>query len=175
MNNVPKYYWDACIWIELITQSDQDKYTRCKYVLELAEAGKIEIWTSALTLAEVYKTKCEGKNASIPETGDKGFEDVIESEFIKIVSVNVDVGIVARRLLRKYPGLRKPQDAIHVATCVLNNIDEMHTFDDTDLSKFDGQMLRIDHAELRICPPPEPPQADDQQTELFHGDEEGSD
>ena len=64
---------------------------------------------------------------------DKYFEDLIEQEFIQKVSVDVDVGKVARRLLRRFPAIGKPQDAIHVATCLLNNLDQLHTFDRDDL------------------------------------------
>ena len=50
-------YWDSCAWIGLINQ-EPDKVTACRYIMEEAEKGNIVIWTSALTIAEVYKTKC---------------------------------------------------------------------------------------------------------------------
>lgn len=172
MADIPKYYWDACIWIELINQGDQERVSCCEYVIELAEAGKVEIWTSAFTLAEVYKKRCPEENRGIQESKDRDFENYIEKEFIKKVSVDVDVGTVARRLLREYPGLGKPQDAIHVASCLLYNIDELHTFDDDDLTQFDGKLSRWDKLKLRICPPPKRPE--DPQAEMFdEGDDPG--
>lgn len=173
MASVPKYYWDACIWIELITQANPDRVKCCRYVVDLAEKGEVEIWTSAFTLAEVWKRKCEGIDVSIQQTKDRNFEDFIEKEFITKVNVDVDVGNLARRLLRPYPGLGKPQDAIHVATCLLNNVDELHTFDDSDLVDFNGTIPRIDRKKLRICYPPEPPQGP--QGELEIDDEEKED
>ena len=145
------------MWIELITQADQERVRCCEYVLELARTGQAEIWTSTFTLAEVFKRKCDNENVSLPEHKDSNFEDFIEQPYIKKVAVDVNVGTVARRLLRKHPSLRKPQDAIHVASCLLNNVDELHTFDETDLIKFHGMLPRADNIKLTIARPPEPP------------------
>ncbi len=155
---MPKYYWDACLWIELITQADADRVERCRHVIDLAKHGKVELWTSAFTLAEVWKKKCDGESAGIQEEKDREFEDFIEAEFIKKIEVNVDVGNLARRLLRRHSGLGKPQDAIHVASCLLENLDELHTFDGSDLLKFDGVLPRRDRIKLNICAPPLPPE-----------------
>ncbi|MBK8441165.1 MAG: PIN domain-containing protein [Rhodobacter sp.] len=108
----------------------------------MAQRGECEIWTSAFTLAEVYKRKCDGVVVGLEEAYDEKFEDLIESEFVKKVSVDMDVGTVARRLLRKYPRIGKPQDAVHVASCLLENVDEFHTFDRDDLLALDGQRRR---------------------------------
>jgi predicted nucleic acid-binding protein len=158
LGSVPKYYWDACAWIDLITQADPDRFDRCLYVTEEAEAGRCEIWTSAFTLAEVYKKKCSDGIGGLPQDKDKNFENYVEQEFVTKVQVDVDVGLLARRLLRQYPTIKKPQDAIHVATCLLNNLDELHTFDGSDLLTLDGQIPRRDRQNLRICIPPKRPE-----------------
>lgn len=158
MADVPKYYWDACIWIELITQADAGRVERCRCVVELARKGEAEIWTSAFTLAEVWKKKCNEAAVGIQKEQDRAFEDFIESEFVKKIEVNVDVGNLARRLLRRHTGLGKPQDAIHVASCLLENLDELHTFDGSDLLNFDGILPRRDKVRLKICAPPLPPE-----------------
>lgn len=164
---MPKYYWDACIWIELITQADADRVVRCRHVIDHARRGEAELWTSAFTLAEVWKKKCDTAAVGIQEGQDRAFEDYIESEFIKKINVDVDVGNLARRLLRLHPGLGKPQDAVHVASCLLANLDELHTFDGSDLLKFDGLLPRRDKVRLRICPPPLPPEP-----EMFPDDDD---
>ena len=66
------------------------------------------------------------------------------------------MGTLARRLLRKHPGLGKPQDAIHVASCLVANLDELHTFDGSDLLKFNDKLQRSDNIKLKICKPPFP-------------------
>ena len=168
----PKYYWDACIWITLIAHRHSSRGKACESVLQQAKAGKCEIWTSSFCLAEVFKRKCDGESVGLAEERDAYFEDLIEQEFIHKISVDVDVGKVARRLLRKFPQIGKPQDAIHVASCLLSNVDALHTFDRDDLLKLDGKLDRQDQKKLAICEPPEPSQ--EPQTEMF-SDGEGKD
>lgn len=169
-SELPKYYWDACIWITLIVDRQSPRGQACEYVFEQAREGACELWTSSFCLAEVFKRKCDGEPTGIAEERDTYFEDLIEQEFINKVSVDVDVGKVARRLLRKFPKIGKPQDAIHVATCLLNNLDQLHTFDRDDLLEFDGQLDRLDRQKLTICEPPQPPASP--QTEMKYDDED---
>ena len=95
-----KVYWDACIWIELINSTNLDWVARCSHVLELAENNKVELWTSALTLAEVYKKKCHGEKTGIVENEDEKFENLIQAVFVRKINVDIEVGTLARRLLR---------------------------------------------------------------------------
>ncbi len=129
-------------------------------MIELARNGEVELWTSAFTLAEVWKKKCDNEADGVQEEQDRAFEDFIEAEFFKKVNVDVDVGNLARRLLRRHPSIGKPQDAIHVATCLISDSDELHTFDERDLIKFDGSLPRRDKIKLKICKPPAPPEPD---------------
>ena len=161
----PKYYWDACIWITLIQERHSERGKCCEYLLELARKGKCEIWTSSFCLAEVYKRKCGPEKVAIDEDRDKHFEDLIEQEFVKKVSVDVDVGKVARRVLRRFPQIGKPQDGVHVASCLLENIDELHTYDHEDLLELNEKIERLDKKKLKICSPPPPP-PEDQEDQL---------
>lgn len=165
MARLPKYYWDACVWIDLITQSDEDRFSRCDYVLSEVKENKAELWTSAFTLAEVYKRKCDDEFTSMPEDQEDEFLSLFDSGLVKIVLVDIQVAKVSRRLSRRYSGLRKPQDAIHVASCIIGNIDELHTFDVKDLIKLDGQITLENGNLLKISKPSLPPS--DPQMELF--------
>jgi hypothetical protein len=73
------------------------------------------------------------------------------------VQVDFDVGTLARRLLRTHPGIVKPQDGVHLATALLNNVDEMHTYDRENLIGLSGLIERRDGARLRIGHPPNRP------------------
>ena len=64
MANVLRVYWDACAWIAYIAQeksvdigegNSENRYAMCAEVLRMAQNNKIEIVTSAFTLAEVCK------------------------------------------------------------------------------------------------------------------------
>ncbi len=66
-SETPKYYWDACIWITLISDRHSDRGKACEHVLEQAKAGKRQLWTSSLCLAEVFKRKCGPESVGIAE------------------------------------------------------------------------------------------------------------
>lgn len=156
MAKKPKYYWDACCWIGLIRQ-EPDKIDSLRYVIESAQRGDVEIWTSTFTLAEVFKRRCGNVVVDLPPDNDTAFEDYLEQDFVQRVQVDVDIGTAARRMLRRFPGLRKPQDAVHVATAALSGVDELHTFDAADMLPLDGQVPMPDGRRLKICRPPTPP------------------
>jgi predicted nucleic acid-binding protein len=152
----PRYYWDACAWISLI-QQDANRFDSLSYVVEEAKNGKVEIWTSNFTLAEVYKRPCDGNMTGLTVAEDVPFEDFILQDFVTRVQVDFDVGTLARRLLRTHPGIVKPQDGIHLATALLNNIDELHTYDRENLIGLTSMIERRDGVKLRIGPPPSRP------------------
>lgn len=126
-------------------------------IQSLNVSGKLGEAHSAFTLAEVFKKSCEGKGVALPESKDLDFENFIEQEFLTLVQVNFDIGVLARRLLRSHPKLKKPSDAIHLATAALSNVDELHTTDGENLIVLDGHVKRQDGVSLTICMPPEEP------------------
>jgi hypothetical protein len=79
-------------------------------------------------------------------------------DFLMLVQIDYDVGILARRLLRAHPILKKPLDGLHLASASLNNIDEFHTFDGENLLPLSGVIKRADGGSLVICEPPESPE-----------------
>lgn len=151
-----KCYWDACTWIAFINQEDNGRSVSCNHVLSLAESGSISLYTSAFTLAEVYKRKCDDAVKSMAEDNDESFEQFLLAR-ANIVQVTFEVGVIARRLLRRYPKIGKPQDAVHVASCVVHDICELHTFDHRDLIALDGMLECKNSGKLTICEPPSPP------------------
>jgi predicted nucleic acid-binding protein len=124
-------------------------------VLDEAAAGRIQVWTSALSLAEVFKVKCGGETATLPADKDPVFGDFLSKEYIVRVSVTVEIATFARTLLRQC--IKKPNDAIHVATAALLNLDELHTYDEKDILPLNGMIKRADGELLKIMRPPEPP------------------
>ena len=169
-----KVYWDACVWISLI-MGETSRIHNCVFIIDEAKKGRIEIWTSSLTHAEAFKMKCGQDQKGIQADKDKAFEDYLEQEFVVEVAVDHDIGVLARTLLRKHcPPLKKPNDAIHLATAILHNVDELHTSDRDDLLNLDGHIQRKDGKTLKICNVPNPPpvsQQHDLLTELTQTDE----
>ncbi|MCY4315518.1 MAG: hypothetical protein OXC66_05310 [Roseovarius sp.] len=146
--------------LDRINWFDKGCVERCCDVIELVRNGEAELRTSAFTLAGVWEKKCDTEAVGIQEEQDRAFENLIEAEFVKKINVDVDVCSLARRLLRRHPSIGKPQDAIHVASCLPGNLDELHTFAEKHLIKFDGQLPRRDKIKLKICKPPAPLEPD---------------
>jgi predicted nucleic acid-binding protein len=147
--------WDACAWISLIQKEKirdasgtviEDRYGLCRVVVELAEKGKIEIVTSGLSLAEVCKSPAV-KGGPADQIGP-----YFENDWILVVPLDTLVGTTARALmLAGHAGL-KPPDAVHLATAIIANADELHTFD-RGLLNLDEQVARLDGNMLKICKP----------------------
>ena len=146
--------WDACTWIALIQKEKilddkgkviEDRYALARSVIDLGTQGKIEIVASGLCLAEV------SKNPSDAKTKDDLVGPFFQQDYILIVPVDMQVGTIARGLMRGGHGLRPP-DAVHLATAMVANVDELHTFDDR-LLKLDERLVRLDGTALKICKP----------------------
>lgn len=143
-----RIYWDSCVWIRLI--NGESGHELCQSVIDRARGGEIQIWTSALTLAEVYKVKC----GAIGEQRDQAFEDYISQDFVNLVQIDYEIAMRARRLCRTHAGLKKANDGIHLATAVIHNMDELHTTDKDDLLHLNGAVHCDNGNLLSIIEPP---------------------
>ncbi len=114
--------------------------------------------TSFFTLAEVYKARCEGKAKPLADAEEDKVAAFLRSEHIMGAPLDRRTGELARKLMREHPECGKPTDAVHLATAILMNVDELHTFDASDLLKLSGKVARRDGEMLTICAPyvPEP-------------------
>jgi predicted nucleic acid-binding protein len=144
--------WDACAWIAYIQKEKidvsgvlEDRHSLCRSVLRLAERRRYEIAVSGFCLVEVCK------NHEVKFADDDKIAAFFENDYILLVPVDKVVGTKARTLMQKTPGL-KPPDAVHLATALLTNSDEMHTFDGKLLG-LTGKLPRADGTALRICKP----------------------
>jgi predicted nucleic acid-binding protein len=148
-----RVYWDSCVWLGLLNE-EPEKVDSAKWVIERAERGEVEIWTSTITLAEVYKVR---HGAADPEA-DKKLDDFLSQPYIVHVQVDQDVAMEARRLLRaNLPALKKPNDAIHLASAVWHDIETFHTFDRDDLLPLNGLVKCQNGKSITVCKPPERP------------------
>ena len=145
-----KVYWDACAWLGLLN-GETDKAHELEVVWEKAKHGEIEIWTSAFCIAEVYKVKCQdGKTGLLPDADEK-INDLFNQDFVYIAQVDLEIARLAKNLLRTQPKLGKPSDGIHLATAIYWNVDQLHTWDASDLLGI--VCNRADGVPLEICKP----------------------
>jgi predicted nucleic acid-binding protein len=146
--------WDACAWIALINKEKiqnpdgtiEDRYALCRSILNLAERADIEVAISGLCLVEVCKA------GDVKAQGADKIAAYFQHDYILLVPVDSVVGSRARALMFEgHPGL-KPPDATHVATALISNADELHTFDDK-LLNLDELLTKADGTVLKICKP----------------------
>lgn len=150
--------WDACTWIATIIQEKtplkgggvENRAILCNHVIDLATRKQVEIARSGLSLAEVCR------DDQVKREGGDVLADFFRNEYILIVPVDRYVGTLARELMQVgHPGLRPP-DAVHLATAVIADAAEFHTFDSA-LLKLDGKILKPTGGTLKIRKPPPPP------------------
>jgi predicted nucleic acid-binding protein len=124
-----------------------------RLIWDAGKRGDYQIWTSAFCYAEVFKAKCEEGDVKLKEESDALIDSMFEQPHVKRVQVDVVIGRSARKLLREFPELRKPQDAIHLATALHYNLDSLHTYDCSNLLGLNGRVKRRDGELLQICIP----------------------
>lgn len=130
--------------------STENRAKPCNHVIDLASKKKVEIATSGLSLAEVCK------HEFIRTQDGDTLSDFFRNEYILIVPVDRHVGTLARQYMQAgHAGLRPP-DAIHLATAIVADVSEFHTFDDK-LLKLDQKIPKLGGSLLKICKPPSPP------------------
>lgn len=147
-----RVYWDSCTFLGLINK-ELEKHSDCLAVWNEANEGKTIIYTSFFTYAEVFKAKCEDAAKPLNVEGDKAIEAILQQEFIQGVLVDEGIGIAARRLMRAHAVCKKPADAVHLATALRLNVDEMHTYDGSDLLLLNEKIMGAHGRFLKICRP----------------------
>ncbi len=126
----PKHYVDSCILIGYLNE-ETDKFKACRDVIQAAEDGVIEVFTSELTGVELIKLGKEGEFSNDEEM-DSIIEDLIHnSSWLQTLSFEREMATITRNLRRKYR--LKSFDAIHLASAIRHRVDY---FDTTDLSDF---------------------------------------
>lgn len=148
-----KVYWDSCVFIGLLS-AETGKVEDTQNVWKEAELGQTEIWTSNFSLVEVYKAKCEGQQKPLDPANDAVINSMFAQPWVEKVVVDAATAMKARELLRKHhPTCKKPTDGLHLATAIMWEVDEIHTWDGADLLSLDGVALRRDGKTLKICKP----------------------
>lgn len=145
--------WDACAWIAMIQKEKimdgakvvEDRHALCRSVIDHAGKGAIEIAISGLCLVEVCKS------SGVVATGPDLVAAYFQHDYVLLVPVDSVVGTRGRALMLAGLGLRPP-DATHLATALISNADEMHTFDDKLLG-LDEKLFKVDGTPLKICKP----------------------
>ena len=128
-------YWDSNAFLGWLAE-ESDKVDYCRPVIEAAEAGRVRILTSALTIPEVLWIK--GQDRISADSAAK-VEAFFRHKWIVIRELDRFIAEDARALVWSHNV--KPKDAVHLATALKRDvpIDQLDTFD-VPLSRFSGKL-----------------------------------
>jgi predicted nucleic acid-binding protein len=119
-------------------------------ILSAAEDGDFFIFTSTLTIAEVFKNK--RIDLPLTEQQNEDLRPYFRENYIKLIEVDREIGERANELCRTHiprpniPALR-PNDAIHLACAERANCEVLLAYD-TDLTKQTHDSIRIEWPSL---------------------------
>lgn len=145
-----RYYWDSCVFISLIS-GDALRVPVIKELMRLAEKGKIELFTSTFTIAEVafatYEKIGQNVEADVEERIRKLWmppSPVTLVEFHQFTAEECRL-LIRAGLAKGWTGL-KAKDGVHLATAKLIEVNEVHTYE-PKLVKY-GELIGA-----KVCPP----------------------
>jgi predicted nucleic acid-binding protein len=121
--SVDQRYWDSDCFLGWLL-AEKDKEQPCREVLTAAEDGKVQIVTSALTIAEVLALRGRQK---IPASDRAKVEAFFRNDYIVIRNITRRISEAARTYVWDF-GV-KPKDALHVATAIDAGLTLLNTFD----------------------------------------------
>ena len=119
-------YWDSNAFLGWLAE-EPDKLEYCRSVIRAAEAGKVGILTSALTIAEVLWIR--GQNR-IPADSATKVEAFFKHQWIVVRELDRFIAEDARALVWNHNV--KPKDAVHLATALKRDVSirQFDTFDE---------------------------------------------
>src|SRR5262245_15236899 len=114
-------YFDSNVFIELLQQSDSDRFDACDDLVVKAQRDELIIVTSTLTLVEVNKLP---DTKELPAEQSKKILSFFENPYIVLRTVDRNTAETAHHLTRTN-GLAG-NDAIHVATALIAKVDVLY-------------------------------------------------
>jgi len=107
----------------------------------MARQGDLELYTSALTLIEVFKVPMTPSE----EAAEREIARYFSNRWIRKQNLDWYVAVEVRNVERRFPHL-DGRDAIHLGTAVYLGVEHLHTYDG-DLLQCDGQVSNLKIAE----------------------------
>jgi predicted nucleic acid-binding protein len=128
-------YWDAATFLGWLSE-ESGKVSDCKPVIEAAEAGRVTLVTSAVTIVEVFWLKGHKK---VDASAARKIKAFFRHRWIVVREVDRFIAEAAQELL--WNKNVKPKDAIHLATALRQDVafDQFDTYDG-DLIKLSGTL-----------------------------------
>lgn len=135
-----RYYWDANVFLTYIHQVPE-RTPDLDALLDAARDGKIEIFTSTLSIVEVAFGAEEELGGNMSGEIESAIEKLwVSPSPIKLVDFSPLIGRIARKLIRQARERGwslKPADAIHLATAQQMAVTRFHTYEKGKLDKYE--------------------------------------
>jgi predicted nucleic acid-binding protein len=141
-----RLYWDSCTFISRI-QGDPRRIVNLEFLTDEAAAGKLQLVTSALTVAEVSHLRRECSEAEMLRDVEE-IGRFFDNDYIHVVQLTRHIATEAAKISLRHK--IKPPDAIHLATALHSNCQVVHTYDEPML-RLDG---KVGAPALTITTPP---------------------
>ena len=151
----PRIYWDSCAWLGLLN-GEADKKRALEIIYGNARRDLCELWTSTITILEVRRFQDE-QNDPKPLSAEKleKLRNLFRQPFIKPIPLALDIAERGREIVRTTAGLKKWQDAVHLASALRWNATVLHTYDNDDLTHLTKKFTCRNGEPLPICYPDE--------------------
>lgn len=134
-NSPPKrYYWDANVFLSFIS-GEAARLPHLEALLDSADDGDIELYTSELSVVEVAFAAHEKATGGLDPATERAIDALWDHPSpVRRIDVSALITREARTLVRvalATPGQGiKPPDAIHLATAKRLGVDALQTYED---------------------------------------------
>jgi hypothetical protein len=137
MADVPRIYFDACVIIDMaefeakgtVQEGRENQVLTCKNALRAARAGKLNIYTSTLSIPECTGI---GREETLPSAKAKAFLEMLlisGKSGVRLVQQTISISRQARDLRWVYEMKLKGADSVHVASALSMRCSEIWTGD----------------------------------------------
>lgn len=156
MTELKRYYWDSTMWLGLVNR-EPAKIAAIEHHYEAAKAGYEEIFTSTIAYVEVFRLSSEGTaTPPLPQEGLDAIADALQQDFIKLIPIDMEIALSARRLRRQLTPLKGAGDPIHLASALRFNVDALYTHDHSHMICHNGVLQHPTGKPMLICEPDPP-------------------
>ena len=132
-----RIYFDSSVYLALLN-SEPGRVNIAASLVREAEQGRLQILTSAISLAEVAFFKTEGSTGELAEI-DRRIDSLLQnSRVTTLIQFTPGIGVRAREFVRSQPGRRAKLsvlDSIHLASAAAAVVDRFYAYD-RDFSPF---------------------------------------